>query len=140
MTLQVYDFYTKDKLSTNRYHNIMMSVALFYILISDGKGTFKELSLNVPKRYHYERTVNYGEFEVGKANEYNVLVDFITHNENMLIEKWCLTSEGYCELIEGLEKVLVTRYSTCCDFKKWLMFASVCLKNFVKNLSRRVKL
>lgn len=140
MSLQVHDFYTKDKLSTNRYHNIMMSGAVFYILVSEGEGVFKELSLNVPKRYHYERTVNYGEFEVGKANEYNVLVDFITHNENMLTKKWHLTDEGYCELLEGLEKVLVKKYSTCCEFKKWIIFARVCLKIFVKKFSRRIKL
>lgn len=139
MTLKVHDFYTKEKLSTNRYHNILMSSTLFYILISDGCGEFKEFSITIPKRYHYERTVNYGDFEVGKANEYNVLIDYIKHNECALEEKWHLTNIEYHELIEGLEKVLIQRYATCCDFTKLILFAGVCLKVLVKKISRRIK-
>ena len=68
MQLQVHDFYAKEKLSSNRYHNILMANALFYILVSED-GDFKEWSISIPKRYHYERSVNYGKFKVAKANE-----------------------------------------------------------------------
>ena len=139
MAVKVYDFYTKDKLSTNRYHNILMSSAVFYILLSTPKG-FKELSVTIPKRYHYETTYfNYTDFVVNKVSEYNVLNDFLKNNEELLKEKWGLSKEELLEVREELKLVLVKMYSTCGFLRNALLEASVLFKVFVNRVLRSIK-
>ena len=139
MTLKVHDFYTKEKISTNRYHNILMQNCTFYILVSNEGNSFRELSLYITKKYHYERSVSYGKFSINKANEYNVLVDYIHNNTKALKEKWHLTDIEFEELLEGLEKILVQRYSTGSGLSRWLLFAAVCIKLFMKKFNRRIR-
>lgn len=138
MALKVHSFCIKDKLSTNRYHNLLMSTALFYVLISE-EGRFRELSLNVSKKFHYKRFVGYGDFPIDKADEYNVLVDFILNNKGLVKEKWHLTEESLEELLEGLKLVLIKDYGTCSGFRKLMLRAPILFKKFVRDLLRRLK-
>lgn len=138
MTLQVHDFYTKEKLSTNRYHNVTMNNADFYILVSDD-GKYRELSLQVTKKFHYERTVGYGYFKINKANEFNVLVDFIKSNKALILSKWHLNNEDYLDLMEGLELALIRQHSTCSFARKCILEAKVLFKFLVQKLYRRLK-
>ena len=115
-----------------------MSGATFYILVSDEED-FRELSLLVTKKYHYERSVNYGCFRVDKANEYNVLIDYIKSNEENLKERWGLSDEEFIELKEGLEKVLIERYSTGNLLNKWGLLCAFFLRILVKKFSRRIR-
>lgn len=138
MTLRVHDFYTKEKLRTNRYHNVTMNNTDFYILVSN-KGEYKELKLQVVKKFHYERTVNYGDFDVNKANEFNVLVDFIRSNEALILSKWHLDKEGYLDLMEGLELALIKQHSTCSSIRKYFLEVGVLFKFLVQKVYRRLK-
>ena len=139
MSIKVHNFCTKDKLSTNRYHNILMQAAVFYITVSDDSGNFRELALNVVKKFHYERHVSYGNFDTAKANEYNVLVDFIINNKKNVIEKWHLEEGEYEDLLEGLKMCLIRYYATCSGFERLLLEAAEVFKSFVRKICRRIK-
>ena len=136
MSLRVHNFCTKDKLSTNKYHNILMGSALFYILVSKGEE-FRELAVNITKKFHYERHVSYGDFDVTKANEYNVLVDFILSNKDSLIEKWHLEEGEIEDILEGLKLYLVENFSTCSGFKRIIWIAFVVLGGLLRRIIRR---
>ena len=138
MALQVHDFYTKEKLSTNRYHNVTMNNADFYILVSND-GKYRELSVQVTKKFHYERTVNYGDFVVSKANEFNVLVDFIKSNKALIASKWHLSNEDYTDLLEGLELALIRQHSTCSFARKCFLEAAVLFKFLIQKVYGRLK-
>ena len=137
MAVKVYDFYAKDRVSTNKYHNILMNSTTFYILLNTPKG-FKELSITIPKRYHYEITYfNYTDFVANKVSEYNVLNDFLKNNEELLKEKWGLSKEELLEVREELKLALVRMYSTCGFPRNALLEASVLFKVFVNRVLRR---
>ena len=137
MAVKVYDFYAKDRVSTNKYHNILMNSTTFYILLNTPKG-FKELSITIPKRYHYETTYfNYTDFAANKVSEYNVLNDFLKNNEELLKEKWGLSKEELLEVREELKLALVRMYSTCGFPRNVLLEASVLFKVFVNRVLRR---
>ena len=138
MTLKVYDFYTKDKLSTNRYHNILMNTCTFYILVSKDGG-FKELDVTIPKKYNYESTYrNYVDFKQNKVIEYNVLYDYIKVNESSLSEKWNLTKDEFIELKEGLKLTLVREFSTCSVPRRVILETTVLFKMFINKILRRI--
>lgn len=138
MTLKVFDFHTKDKLSTNKYHNILMSSTTFYFLVSKNEE-FKELSFQVPKRYHYESTYfNYVDFKIGKVIEYNIIYDFVKNNEELLKNKWNLTEEEYIELKEGLKLVLIREFSTCSIPRKVILETTVLFRIFINKVLRRI--
>lgn len=138
MSLKVHNFYTKDKLSTNRYSNVLMNNADFYILI-EHEGKFRELVLQVPKKYHYERRVFYGNFQVQKANEYNVLVDYIESNKGLIIPKWHLEEGEYEDLMDGLKLCLVKGYSLCSDFERFAKVAALLCRGFIRKFVRSIK-
>lgn len=138
MTLKVHNFYIKDKLSTNRYHNLLMANALFYILISEN-GRFRELSLQVAKKFRYDRFVGYGNFSIEKADEYNVLVDFITNNKAAIKEKWHLDEGSFSDLLDGLKIVLIRNYSTCSGLHRILLELPIVIKRFIRLIVRRIK-
>lgn len=138
MTLKVYDFHTKDKLSTNKYHNILMNSAMFFVLVSkDGK--FKEFTFQIAKKYHYEPTYfNYVDFNINKVLEYNVLYDFIKNNKKLLCERWDLTEDEYIELKEGLKLVLIKEFSTCSIPRKVILETTVLFRIFINKVLRRI--
>ena len=116
-----------------------MSSAMFYILLSTPKG-FKELSITIPKRYHYETTYfNYTDFAANKVSEYNVLNDFLKNNEELLKEKWGLSKEELLEVREELKLTLIRMYSTCGFPRNVLLEASVLFKVFVNRVLRSIK-
>lgn len=138
MALKVYDFHTKDKLSTNKYHNILMNTCTFYILVSKNED-FKELDVVIPKRYHYESTYfNYVDFKQSKVIEYNVLYDYIRNNEKSLSDKWGLKKEEFIELKEGLRLVLIREFSTCSIPRRVILETTVLFKSFVDKILRRI--
>lgn len=137
MTLKVLDFRTKDKMITNRYHNVMMANAYFIIFI-EVCGKFKEFAVQVPKRYHYERTLGYGNFLSSKVNEYNVLVDFIRNNEAHIKDKWHLSQEELEELLDGIKLCLIQEYSTCSKFKSFLLSLPIFIAALLR-IVRRIK-
>ena len=140
MTIKVHNFYTRDKLSTNRYHNILMSSAIFYILCAKD-GHYKEFSCQIPKKYHYENIFfNYVDFPQNKINEFNVLSDFIKNNKTALIEKWGLSKDEYCELKYELKLCLIKAYSTCSFPRRVILEATVLFNLFVNRILRRIKL
>ena len=138
MALKVHDFYTKEKLSTNGFHNIVMANAVFYILYSVS-DKFKELSIQIPKKFHYEKEVNTKDFKTSKATEYNVLVDFIKNNVEGIREKGHLNKEEFKELLEGLYLVLLQRYCTKTLPVKYVTEAFALLKILVNRFMRRIK-
>ena len=138
MSLKVYDFYTKDKISTNRYHNILMNGTLFYILVKMA-DTFKELDLQIPKKYHYEQTYfNYIDFSSNKVIEYNILFDFVKSNENLIKNKWGLSDEEFYDLRDGLKLALVREHSTCGFPRNVILETTVLFNFFVTRFLRRI--
>ena len=133
MALKVLDFRTREKICTNRYHNVVMANAYFVILIEED-GKFRELAVQVPKKYHYERELNYGEFAALKVNEYNVLVDFIKTNRLLIQDKWHLSEEKIEELLLNLKLCLINGYSTCSPARQFLLRLSVLWNLCVRKL------
>lgn len=133
MALKVLDFRIKEKLSINRYHNVVMADAYFAILINDDRG-FRELAVVVPKKYHYERELKYGDFATIKVTEYNVLVDYIRSNKLLIQEKWHLTEGEIEELLLGLKLLLINNYSTCTPLRKVILRLSLLWKMWNKKL------
>ena len=138
MSLEVLNFYTKDKLSTNRYRNILMFGTTFYLLVKIGED-IKEFTLQVPKKYRYERICSYRDFVADKVTEYNVLVDFVKNGKELVTEKWGLSEEEYEELIEGLKSILIKDFCTCGALRKWFLSAAVRVRSFIRKLVRRNK-
>lgn len=138
MSLAVHNFCTKEKLVANRYHNLLLQNALFYIIVSKGEE-FRELAVNISKKFHYERHVSYGDFETVKVNEYNVLVDFILNNKKELIEKWHLEEGEIEELLEGLKLCLIRDYSTCSGIKRYFLMLCVLLGALLQKFYRSIK-
>lgn len=138
MSLKVHDFNIKDKLSTNRYSNVLMQNCDFYILVSSN-GKFRELVLQVPKKFHYERHVAYSIFQQQKVDEYNVLVDYIQNNKNLIIAKWHLEEGEYEDLMDGLEIHLLRQYSICSDFERSVRIAALLCIKFLHRIVRSIK-
>ena len=76
MTIRVFDFYSRDRVSVVRRGNFLMNNATFYILVKKD-GEIKELSVSIPKRYHFVNSYDTEEFRADKRDEYNILIDFI---------------------------------------------------------------
>ena len=138
MSLKVHNFYTKDKISTNRYHNILMQSCDFYVLVSS-EGKFRELALQVPKKFHYERHASYGLFQQQKADEYNVLLDYIQTNEEAIKIKWHLEKGEYEDLVDGLKLSLIKNYSLCSDFEQFVKIAALLCVGFMRKVVRSIK-
>lgn len=133
MTLKVLDFRTKDRISINRYRNVVMADACFIILVKEDEK-FRELVVQIPKKYHYEKELNYGEFDVLKVTEYNVLTDYIKSNKFLIQEKWHLTEDKVEELLLELKLLLINNYSTCDSLRKIILRFSVLYKLFIVGL------
>lgn len=130
MTLTVFDFYSKDKVSVVRRGNFLLNNTVFYILIKKGEEV-KELSVNVPRRYHFINSYNAEEFRADKRDEYNVLSDFLKYNEESLCEKWGFSELDFVSLAEGLEIAFIDLYSkhgslVKCLLKAWIVFKYFC--------------
>lgn len=116
-----------------------MADALFYILYSKD-GNYKECSIQIPKKYHYENTYyNYTDFIATKVMEYNVLFDYVKSNKDSLKEKWGLSEEDYIEIKEGLREVLIKEYFKGEILKYWTLLGTFLLKKFVRRLVRRIR-
>ena len=138
MTLKLYNFYAAEKLSINKHTNTLMSNATFYLAFSKD-NEFKEVSMQIPKKYHYEPVLfNYIDFPVDKVNEYNVLDDYIGINQSSLKEKWNLSEKEYKQLKLQLMLVLIKEYSTCSFPRKVILEAHVLFNNFVNSILRRI--
>ena len=117
-----------------------MSNAVFYILC-EKDGAYKELSVQVPKKYHYETTYfNYTDFPSQKVTEYNILADFIKNNRGLIQEKWNFNDDEYNQLNNELKITLIRAHSTCSFPRKVILEAIVLFKLFIKNLVRRIKI
>lgn len=138
MTLKLYNFYSPEKLSVNKHTNTLMANATFYLIFSKD-GNFKEVTIQIPKKYHYEPVFfNYVDFSADKVNEYNVLDDFIGINQSSLKEKWSLSEEEYKQLKLGLKMTLIREYSTCSFPRKVILEARVLFDDFVNRILRRI--
>ena len=138
MTLKVYSFYIKEKLSVNRQTNVLINNATFYLIVS-ADGEFKEWSVQIPKKYHYEMTYfDFTDFTTNKALEYNVLLDYIKNNEESLKDKWGLCDEEYIELRDGLKLALIREFSTCSFPRKVILEAEVLFKMFADRFLGRM--
>ena len=133
MTLTVFDFYSKDKVSVVRRGNFLLNNSIFYILVKKGEEV-KELSVTVPKRYHFINSYNAEEFRADKRDEYNVLVDFLKYNKGSLCEKWEFSELDFMSLLEGLEITFIDLYSKHGLFIKCLLKAWVVVKYFCRGL------
>lgn len=134
MTLTVFDFYSKDKVSVVRRGNFLLNNTVFYILIKNGEEV-KELSVNVPRRYHFINSYNTEEFRADKRDEYNVLSDFLKYNEESLCEKWGFSREDFMCLLRGLEEVLIESYSNSSWIVKLLLKGVVYFKWLVRGIN-----
>ena len=115
-----------------------MNMATFYIMLSVD-GYFKEYSIQIPKKYHYEPTYfNYIDFPSNKIIEYNVLFDYVKNNEEALKDKWGLSDEEYHDLRDGLRLALIREYSTCSIPRRVLLETTVLFKIFVDRILRRI--
>jgi hypothetical protein len=133
MTIKVYDFYSRDKVCVVKKGNFLLNNAEFYILVNKD-GEIKELSVQVPKRYHFITLLNYGEYTASKKDEYDVLVDFIKYNKELLQNKWELSDLEYTELLEELEFCLISLHSKYNWLIKALLKVLVVLKYFARGL------
>ena len=133
MAIKVYDFYSRDKVCVVKKGNFLLNNAEFYILVNKD-GEIKELSVQVPKRYHFITLLNYGEYTASKKDEYDVLVDFIKYNKELLQNKWELSDLEYTELLEELEFCLISLHSKHNWFVKALLKVLVVLKYFARGL------
>ena len=133
MGLKVFDFYSRDKVCVVKRGHFLMNNALFYILVGkDNK--FKELMVQIPKRYHFINSFNIGEFTSNKKDEYDVLADFLKYNKELLKDKWGLSESEFLDLLEGLELVLLENYSKNSGITKFLLKISVYIKWFLRGL------
>ena len=138
MTLKIHDFYAKDKLSTNKYYNILMNNVTFYLLCNKD-GHYKEFSCQISKRYHYENIYfNYVDFPQNKIIEYNVLIDFIKNNKELLMNKWNLSEEEFEDLKYELKFALIRAYSTCSFPRKVFLEATVLFNCYINKILRRI--
>jgi hypothetical protein len=133
MAIKVYDFYSRDKVCVVKKGNFLLNNAEFYILVNKD-GEIKELSVQVPKRYHFITLLNYGEYTASKKDEYDVLVDFIKYNKELLQNKWELSDLEYTELLEELEFCLISLHSKYNWLIKALLKVLVVLKYFARGL------
>ena len=116
----------------------MMSPADFYILLKLD-DTFKEFSVQVPKKYHYETTYfNYVDFPANKVVEYNVLFDYVKTNANLLKDKWGLSDEEYNELKDGLKLALIREHGTCSIPRRVFLETTVLFKIWFDRILRRL--
>lgn len=138
MALKVYSYYMKEKLSTNRYHNVLMNNATFYLIVNLD-GEFKEWTIQISRKYHYENSLfDYVDFSLNKVLEYNVLADYIKNNEEALKDKWGLSDDEFLDLKDGLKLTLIREFSTCSFPRKVILEAKVLFKMFVRNFVRRL--
>ena len=133
MALTVFDFYSKDKVCVVRRGNFLLNNAIFYILIKKD-GDIKELSVSVPKRYHFINAYSKEDFRADKRDEYNVLSDFLKYNKDSLRGKWELNREDFMCLLRGLEEVLIESYSNSSWIVKLLLKGVVYFKYFCRGL------
>ena len=136
MAIEVFDFYTKDKINVDKKHNLLLSNALFYVLLNLN-GQDKELSIQVPKKFHYERIYKYNDFAMLKVTEFSILVDFVRSNKELVSSKWCLTEADYQRLITGLERALIKNYFIKGELFKWPLLLGVWIEEVIDWLVRR---
>lgn len=130
MTIRVFDFYSRDRVSVVRRGNFLMNNATFYILVKKD-GEIKELSVSIPKRYHFVNSYDTEEFRADKRDEYNILIDFIKYNKESLCNKWEFSELDFTSLTEGLEIAFINLYSKHgflikCLLKAWIVFKYFC--------------
>lgn len=135
MAIKVYDFYSKDKVCVVKRGNFLMNNCTFYVLVNKD-GEIKELSVQIPKRYHFITCFNIGEFKADKKDEFDILTDFIKYNKELLQGKWELSDLEYTELLEELEFALITHHSKHNFVTKLLLKVIVVLKYFARGLKQ----
>ena len=136
MAIKVFDFYTKEKLNVNKKHNLLLSNALFYVLL-EVNGKNKELSVQVPKKFHYERFYEYKDFTFNKVVEFSILSDYIKWNQDLMKSKWGLTEEDYYELITQLEYAFLHNYFVKGELFKWPLLLGVWVEDMLDRFIRR---
>ena len=136
MAIEVFDFYTKEKINVDRKHNLLLSNALFYVLL-EVKGKSKEFSVQVPKKFHYERFYKYGDFTRGKVVEFSILKDFIRYNKELMQSKWCLTDKDYYDLLIQLEYTFIKNYFVKGELFKWPVLLGVWAEDMIDRFIRR---
>lgn len=136
MTIEVFDFYTKEKLNVDKRHRLLLSNALFYVLLEvDGKS--KEFSIQVPKKFHYDRFYRYCDFVHGKVVEFSILIDFIKNNKELVQSKWCLTDKEYYRLITQLEYTFIRNYHIKGALWEWPLLLGVWAEDMIDRIIRR---
>lgn len=133
MAIEVFDFYTKEALNVDRPRNLLLSNALFYILLKIN-GKEKELSIQVPKKFHYERFYKYADFTRFKAVEYSILSDFIRCNKDLVKSKWGLGERDYLRLVTKLEAAFIKNYYVRGLLWEWVMLFGVWIEELIDTL------
>ncbi len=136
MAIKVFDFYTKEKLNVDKKHNLLLSNALFYVLL-EVNGKNKELSVQVPKKFHYERFYKYKDFTFNKVIEFSILSDYIKWNQDLMKSKWGLTDEDYYRLITQLEYTFLHNYFIKGELFKWPLLLGVWVEDMLDRFVRR---
>ena len=136
MAVEVFDFYTKEKLNVDKKHNLLMSNALFYVLL-EVNGKSKEFSVQVPKKFHYERFYKYSDFVRGKVVEFSILIDYLKCNKEVMKSKWCLSDKDYYRLLTQLEYAFIKNYHTKGALWEWPLLLGVWAEDMIDRFIRR---
>lgn len=138
MKLEVLDFYSLFKVLSGKLNNTLMSPATLYILVKQG-NKIKELSCVISKKYKFNKTINFKNYQKGKGLEYAVLRDYLTFNKEELKKRWELVEEDFNSVLFGLQRCLIKNYSNFTSFKKFCLLVSGEVKQVLHNLSKGIK-